>query len=47
MISKASAVVACLALTVLTTYAQAPQGGRGGQRQGGAAAAQPANAKII
>jgi hypothetical protein len=47
MISKASAVVACLALTALTTYAQAPQGGRGGQRQGGPAAAQPANAKAI
>jgi hypothetical protein len=47
MISKASAVVACLALTALTTYAQAPQGGRGGQRQGGPAAAQPANVKVI
>jgi hypothetical protein len=41
MKSKASAVVACLALAALTTYAQAPQGGRpstplgasGGQRQ--------------
>jgi hypothetical protein len=33
MTSKASAVVAFLALAVLTTYAQAPQGGRGGQRQ--------------
>src|SRR5436190_16017878 len=37
---KASAVVACLALAALTTYAEAPQGGggapqggRGGQRQ--------------
>jgi hypothetical protein len=48
MISKAPAVVACLALTALTTYAQAPQAGRGGQRQGGpAAAAQPANARVI
>jgi len=47
MISKASAVVACLTLTALTTYAQAPQAGRGGQRQGGPAAAQPANAKAI
>src|SRR5262245_17311440 len=47
MIRKASAVVACLALAVLTTYAQAPQAGRGGQRQGGPAAAQPANAKVI
>ncbi len=27
MKSKASAIVACLALAVLTTYAQAPQGG--------------------
>jgi hypothetical protein len=33
MKSKASAVVACLALATLTMYAQAPQGGRGGQRQ--------------
>jgi len=39
MKSKASAVVACLALAALTTYAEAPQGGggaqggRGGQRQ--------------
>src|SRR5262245_66447990 len=47
MISKASATVACLALAVLTTYAQAPQRGRGGQRQGGPPAAQPANAKAI
>ena len=47
MIRKASAVVACLALTALTTYAQAPPAGRGGQRQGGPAAAQPANAKVI
>jgi hypothetical protein len=42
MVSKASAVVACLALTVLTTYAQAPQAGRGAQRQGPPTAA-PAN----
>ena len=41
MISKASAVVACLALAVLTTYAQGPQAGRGGQRQ--AATAAPAS----
>lgn len=41
MISKASAAVACLALTVLTTYAQGPQAGRGGQRQ--AATAAPAS----
>ena len=33
MKSKASAVVAFFALAALTTYAQAPQGGRGGQRQ--------------
>ena len=33
MKSKASAVVAFLALAALTTYAEAPQGGRGGQRQ--------------
>ena len=31
MKTKASATVACLALAVLTTYAQAPQAG--GQRQ--------------
>ena len=43
MISKASAVVACLALAVLTTYAQAPQAGRGGQRQAQSTAAAPAN----
>jgi len=43
MTSKASAVVACLALTVLTGYAQAPQGGRGGRGQAPAAAATPAN----
>jgi hypothetical protein len=43
MIRKASAVVACLALAVLTTYAQAPQGARGGQRQGPATATPPAN----
>src|SRR5215208_6050752 len=33
MTSKASAIVAFVALASLTTYAQAPQGGRGGQRQ--------------
>lgn len=43
MISKASAVVACLALAVLTTYAQAPQAGRGGQRPAPSTAATPAN----
>ena len=44
MISKASAVAACLALAVLTTYAQAPQAGRGGgQRQAPSPAAPPAN----
>ena len=43
MISKASAVVACLALAVLTTYAQAPQAGRGGQRQGPPTATPSAN----
>src|SRR5262247_1326081 len=43
MISKASAVAACLALAVLTTYAQAPQAGRGGQRPGPPTAAPPAN----
>jgi hypothetical protein len=43
MISKASAVVACLALAVLTTYAQAPQAGRGGQRQGPPTATPAAN----
>jgi hypothetical protein len=43
MKSKASAVVACLTLTVLTGYAQAPQGGRGGRGQASAAAATPAN----
>ena len=43
MISKASAVVACLALAVLTTYAQTPQAGRGGQRQGPSAAPASAN----
>jgi len=41
MISKASAIVACLALAVLTTYAQAPQGGRGGQRQAPSTAGTP------
>jgi len=43
MIRKASAVVASLALTVLTIYAQAPQAGRGGQRQGPPTAAPAAN----
>lgn len=43
MTSKASAIVACLALTVLTTYAQAQQGGRSGQRPAPSAAATPAN----
>jgi hypothetical protein len=45
MISKGSAVAACLALAVLTTYAQAPQAGRGGggQRQASSTAATPAN----
>lgn len=42
MRSTASAIVACLAVTVLTGYAQAPQGGRGGRGQA-AAAATPAN----
>jgi hypothetical protein len=41
MTSKASAIVALLALAVLTTYAQAPQGGRGGQRQAPSTAATP------
>src|SRR3954466_14144998 len=41
MKSKVSAVVACLALAVLTTYAQAPQGGRGGQRQAPSTTATP------
>jgi len=41
MTSKASAVVAFLALAVLTTYAQAPQGGRGGQRQAPSTTATP------
>jgi hypothetical protein len=41
MTSKASAIVAFLALAVLTTYAQAPQGGRGGQRQAPSTAATP------
>jgi hypothetical protein len=43
MISKASAVVACLTLAALTTYAQAPQAGRGGQRQATSTAATPTN----
>ena len=43
MTSKASATVAFLALAVLTTYAQAPQGGRGGQRQAPAPTAAAAN----
>jgi hypothetical protein len=41
MTSKASAIVAFLALAVLTTYAQAPQGGRGGQRQAPSTTATP------
>src|SRR4051812_38668691 len=47
MKSKASAVVAFLALAVLTTYAQAPQGGRpstplgAGQRQAPSTTATP------
>ena len=43
MISKASAVVACLALATLTMYAQAPQAGRGGQRQAPSTTAPAAN----
>jgi hypothetical protein len=44
MRSKASATVAILALAVLTTYAQAPQGGRGaGQRQAPSTTATPTN----
>jgi hypothetical protein len=43
MKSKASAVVACLALAALTTYAQAPQSGRGGQRQAPSTTGTPAN----
>src|SRR5437763_11544498 len=44
MTSKASAIVAFLALTVLPMYAQAPQGGRGGgQRQAPSTSATPAN----
>src|SRR5438552_5530313 len=45
MTSKASAIVACLALAVLTMYAEAPQqGGRGGgQRQAPSTAAVPSN----
>ena len=42
MARKASAIVACLALSVLTTYAQG--GGRaGGQRQAPSTAGQPGN----
>ena len=41
MKSKASAIVALIALAVLTTYAQAPQGGRGGQRQAPSTTATP------
>jgi hypothetical protein len=41
MRSQASALVALLALAVLTTYAQAPQGGRGGQRQAPSTTATP------
>jgi hypothetical protein len=43
MTSKASAIVAFLALAVLTTYAQAPQAGRGGQRQAPSTSATPSN----
>src|SRR5580765_2218586 len=43
MISKASAIVAFLTLAVLTTYAQAPQAGRGGQRQAPSTSGTPAN----
>jgi hypothetical protein len=43
MTSKASAIVAFLALAVLTTYAQAPQAGRGGQRQAPSTSGTPAN----
>jgi len=43
MTSKASAIAAFLALAVLTTYAQVPQGGRGGQRQAPSTTATPAN----
>lgn len=41
MTTKASAIVALLALAVLTTYAQAPQAGRGGQRQAPSTTATP------
>lgn len=41
MTSKASATVAFVALAVLTTNAQAPQGGRGGQRQAPSTATTP------
>jgi hypothetical protein len=48
MKTKASAVVACLALAALNTYAQAPQAGRGGQRQAPSTAAAPgADAKKV
>ena len=43
MNTRASAIVAFLALAVLTTYAQAPQAGRGGQRQAPSTAATPGN----
>lgn len=43
MTSKASAIVAFLALAVLTAYAQAPQAGRGGQRQAPSTSATPSN----
>ena len=43
MTSKASAIVAFLALAVLTMYAQAPQAGRGGQRQAPSTSGTPAN----
>src|SRR5882672_683823 len=43
MKSKASAIVAFLALAVLTTNAQAPQAGRGGQRQAPSTSGTPAS----
>src|SRR5438046_298149 len=42
MRSKASALAGFLAIAVLTTYAQAPQGGRGGQRQAPSTTTAPA-----
>jgi hypothetical protein len=47
MKTKASAVVACLALAVLTTYAQAPQAGAPRQAPSRAAAAPGADAKKV